>query len=141
MGKSSQLCLRGALFSSFPFSPFSLASKFLLKTLLSYITFVQIRQRIQGTALTTPISKPFWLPFLHPTLPTPPGSKVVRRVKLPIPSPDFSYAAEMSRRKVAVTAWPLPSMNPQRGVRIRARPCSITMSVRSDTLTGIFSRP
>ncbi|CAN7071344.1 unnamed protein product, partial [Brassica oleracea var. botrytis] len=97
------------LSSSFSFSPFSLASELLLKIPDSYTLSVQIPLLSQETALTWPISEPFCLLSLLPTLPTPPDPRAPPSGNLPTESPDFTSAAEMSRRKFAVDASPLPS--------------------------------
>ncbi|KAF3601635.1 hypothetical protein F2Q69_00033828, partial [Brassica cretica] len=84
-------------------------SELLLKIPDSYTLSVQIPLLSQETALTWPISEPFCLLSLLPTLPTPPDPRAPPSGNLPTESPDFTSAAEMSRRKFAVDASPLPS--------------------------------
>lgn len=63
---------------------------------------VAIRQAIQLTALTSPISKYLW-PLSHLETPhTPPASKTLRWDNPRVESPDFSSAEVMSRKKLVL---------------------------------------
>ena len=108
--EEKQLCLSVLLPSSSSFSPFSLAlaSEYLLKIPHTYTTAVRIRQLIQGTALTSPISKPFCPLSLLPTPPTPADFRTTPSGNLRTGSADFSLALAASRLNFAVAVLPFP---------------------------------